>query len=92
MKRKPSDEALTLAAWADVVVNSTPLTSDTRGMFNAAFFEAMKPSAYFINVGRGESVVTDDLVRALQQQRLAGAALDVTAPEPLPPDHPLWTN
>ena len=60
-------------------------------MFNAAFFEAMKPSAYFINVGRGESVATADLVRALEARRIAGAALDVTDPEPLPADHPLWS-
>ena len=86
-----ADEAVTLAAWADVVVNCTPLTADTRGMFNAAFFEAMKPSAYFINVGRGESVATTDLVSALQARRIAGAALDVTDPEPLPADHPLWS-
>jgi phosphoglycerate dehydrogenase-like enzyme len=50
----------------------------------------MKPSAYFINVGRGGSVVTDDLVAALEERRLAGAGLDVTDPEPLPQDHPLW--
>jgi phosphoglycerate dehydrogenase-like enzyme len=86
----PASEATTLAAWADVVVNCTPLTNDTRRMFNAGFFAAMKPSAYFINVGRGESVVTTDLVRALQRNQIAGAALDVTDPEPLPLNHPLW--
>jgi phosphoglycerate dehydrogenase-like enzyme len=85
-----ANEALPLAEWADVIVNCTPLTPDTRGMFNASFFSAMKPSAYFINVGRGESVVTDDLVSALQARRLAGAALDVTDPEPLPRNHTLW--
>jgi phosphoglycerate dehydrogenase-like enzyme len=51
----------------------------------------MKPTAYFINVGRGESVVTEDLVAALREGRIAGAGLDVTAPEPLPPGHPLWS-
>jgi phosphoglycerate dehydrogenase-like enzyme len=86
-----ANELSTLAPWADVVVNTTPLTADTRGMFNAAFFAIMKPSAYFINVGRGESVVTEDLVAALRANRIAGAALDVTDPEPLPGDHPLWT-
>ena len=50
----------------------------------------LKPSAYFINVARGGSVVTADLVAALEEGRLAGAGLDVTDPEPLPPDHPLW--
>jgi phosphoglycerate dehydrogenase-like enzyme len=86
-----ANEAVTLAGWADVVVNATPLTPETRGMIDATFFAAMKPSAYFINVGRGESVVTADLVDALQERRIAGAALDVTYPEPLPAHHPLWS-
>ncbi len=51
----------------------------------------MKPSAYFINVGRGAIVVLDDLVAALRDRKIAGAALDVYEIEPLPPDHPLWT-
>jgi phosphoglycerate dehydrogenase-like enzyme len=50
----------------------------------------MKKTAFFINVGRGGSVVTDDLVAALNSGTIAGAGLDVTAPEPLPKDHPLW--
>ena len=50
----------------------------------------MKPGAYFINVARGASVVTDDLIAALDSGQLAGAGLDVTDPEPLPPNHPLW--
>jgi phosphoglycerate dehydrogenase-like enzyme len=50
----------------------------------------MKPNAYFINVGRGRSAVTADLVEALRAKRIAGAGLDVMDPEPLPPDHPLW--
>jgi phosphoglycerate dehydrogenase-like enzyme len=86
-----ANEAVELTKWADIVVNCTPLTPDTRGMFNIAFFSAMKPSAYFINVGRGESVVTADLVKALEARRIAGAALDVTDPEPLPRNHPLWS-
>lgn len=86
-----ADEAVTLARWADVVVNAAPLTPATRAMFDSAFFAAMKPTAYFINVGRGESVVTEDLVAALRGDRIAGAGLDVTAPEPLPPGHPLWS-
>lgn len=80
-----------LAAEADVVVNATPLTPETTGLFDAAFFRAMKPTGLFINVGRGESVVTEDLVAALQSGQIAGAGLDVTDPEPLPPGHPLWT-
>ena len=61
-------------------------------MFNKAFFEAMKPGAYFINVGRGESAVTADLIEALNNGTIAGAGLDVTDPEPLPADHPLWNT
>jgi phosphoglycerate dehydrogenase-like enzyme len=85
-----ADEYRTLAARADVVVNSTPLTLQTRGMFDAQFFAAMKDDAFFINVGRGESVVTADLTAALQAGTVGGAGLDVTDPEPLPPGHPLW--
>jgi phosphoglycerate dehydrogenase-like enzyme len=85
-----SGELLELAAQADVVVNSLPLTPQTTGLFDTAFFSAMKPTAYFINVGRGKSVVTDDLLAALLAGRIAGAGLDVTEPEPLPSDHPLW--
>ncbi|RLA29863.1 MAG: D-2-hydroxyacid dehydrogenase, partial [Gammaproteobacteria bacterium] len=51
----------------------------------------MKPSAYFINMGRGQHVVMDDLVDALRQGKIAGAALEALDPEPLPPGHPLWT-
>ena len=84
------DELLKLAKDADVVVNTAPLTTETTGIFNAKFFAAMKPTAYFINVARGGSVVTADLQKALEEGRIAGAGLDVVEPEPLPPDHPLW--
>lgn len=87
-----SDEAIKLATEADVVVNAAPLTDSTRGMFNQSFFKAMKPSAYFISVGRGQSTVTADLLSALEKGEIAGAGLDVTDPEPLPQDHPLWTT
>jgi len=87
-----ADELLDLTARADVVVNAAPLTAATTGLFDASFFRAMKPEAYFINVGRGRSVVTSDLITALEQDLIAGAALDVTDPEPLPPGHPLWTR
>ena len=86
-----SDELSALAGQADVVVNATPLTAATTGLFDRSFFRAMKPGAYFINVGRGRSVVTADLIEALNSDRIGGAALDVTDPEPLPPNHPLWT-
>lgn len=61
-----------------------------KGLFDARFFAAMKPGGYFINVGRGGSVVTADLVAALESGQLAGAGLDVTNPEPLTAGHPLW--
>ncbi len=85
-----ADELPNLIGQADIVVNVTPLTPKTTGLFDAAMFARMKPSAYFINVGRGKSVVTDDLVAALNTGRIAGAGLDVVDPEPLPKDHPLW--
>lgn len=85
-----ADEYRWLARQADVVVNATPLTPQTRGMFDADFFEAMKDTAYFINIGRGESVVTAALTAALEAGELGGAGLDVTDPEPLPARHPLW--
>jgi phosphoglycerate dehydrogenase-like enzyme len=85
------EELTALARQADFVVNCAPLTPATTGVFNATFFAAMKPTAYFLSVGRGRSTVTDDLVAALREHRIAGAGLDVTDPEPLPPNHPLWT-
>ncbi len=85
------DELHELATRADVVINTVPLTDKTQGIFNAAFFTAMQPEAYFISVGRGASTVTDDLVAALKSGSIAGAGLDVTDPEPLPRGHPLWT-
>lgn len=85
-----SDELSELAAQADVVVNATPLTAATTGLFDRKFYSKMKPGAYFINVGRGKSVVTGDLIEALNSGHLGGAALDVQDPEPLPAGHPLW--
>lgn len=75
---------------ADWVVAIAPLTEQTRGMFDAAAFTAMSPSAHFINVGRGELVRTEDLLDALRAGEVAGAALDVVDPEPLPAGHELW--
>lgn len=80
----------TALAAADWVVCIAPLTDATRGMFDAAAFRAMPDHARLINVGRGESVVTDDLVTALREGQIAGAVLDVLDTEPLPPEHPLW--
>lgn len=78
-------------AESDYVVNLLPLTEETEGLFNAEVFAQMKRSAFFVNVGRGPSVVTDDLVQALRDGVIAGAGIDVTEPEPLPEGHPLWS-
>jgi phosphoglycerate dehydrogenase-like enzyme len=85
------DELHALAREADFVVNTLPLTGQTRGLFDAKTFAVMKPGAIFVNVGRGGSVVQDDLVAALRNGQLAGAGLDVTDPEPLPAGHPLYS-
>jgi phosphoglycerate dehydrogenase-like enzyme len=84
------DELMALLPEADVVALCVPLTDETERMIGTAQLAAMKPDAYLINVGRGRLVDTDALVGALKAGHLAGACLDVTDPEPLPPDHPLW--
>ena len=85
-----ASELLTLVPDADVIVNSVPLTPSTENMFDDEFFATTKPTAYFVNIGRGKTVDTDALTRALRDGRIAGAGLDVTEPEPLPADHELW--
>jgi phosphoglycerate dehydrogenase-like enzyme len=75
---------------ADYVVLTAPLTPETEGLINSARLAQMKRQAVLINVGRGAVVVTDDLTEALRQKVIAGAALDVFEPEPLPNNHPLW--
>ncbi|WP_306361876.1 D-2-hydroxyacid dehydrogenase [Nocardia sp. CC227C] len=84
------DDLLAALPHADYVVAIAPLTPSTRHMFDARAFAAMSPRTRFINVGRGELVVTDDLVAAVRSGTIAGAALDVVDPEPLPAGHPLW--
>ena len=74
---------------ADVVILIMPLTPETRSMFDAGRLLRMKQGALLINAARGPVVVTDDLLQALQSNRIR-AALDVVDPEPLPPGHPLW--
>lgn len=87
VERSASLEAL--LAEADFVSLHNRLDARTRGTFGARQFEMMKPSAYFINVARGEIVRQDEMVAALRQHRIAGAGLDVFDHEPLPLDHPL---
>ncbi|PZR95377.1 MAG: D-2-hydroxyacid dehydrogenase [Candidatus Chloroheliales bacterium] len=76
---------------ADFVVVSLPLTEQTRGVVNAAAFTALKPTAWFINIARGEIADEDALLRALQEGRIAGAGLDAFGEEPLPSNHPLYS-
>jgi phosphoglycerate dehydrogenase-like enzyme len=85
-----ADELPELASRADVIVNALPLTDSTTGIFDRPFFEKAKTGAIFISVGRGASTVTADLITALESGKLYGAGLDVTDPEPLPKDSPLW--
>ncbi|MFR9673801.1 D-2-hydroxyacid dehydrogenase [Streptomyces sp. TR06-5] len=85
-----TDHMPTLLAGADWVVCVAPLTDASRGMFDARAFARMKPGAHFVNVGRGQHVVEEDLLEALRAGRIAGAALDVFHSEPLPADSPLW--
>ena len=76
---------------ADFVILTVPHTPATEGFFDRARFQHMKPTAFFINIGRGMTTKLDDLVTALEAGEIAGAALDVYEQEPLPSDHRLWT-
>jgi len=87
----PGERADFLAE-CDVVLNTLPLTDATRGFLGRAEFAALRPGAVLVNTGRGGTVDTDALLDALRSGRLGAALLDVTDPEPLPPDHPLWTT
>jgi phosphoglycerate dehydrogenase-like enzyme len=75
---------------ADYVVLITPLTENTRGLFNANRFARMAPHARFLNLGRGALVIEEDLINALRNKVIAGAALDVFEQEPLPEASALW--
>lgn len=75
---------------SDVLVIAAPHTPRSEGMMGEAQFAMMKPSAHFISVSRGRLTRTDALLAALKEKRIAGAGLDVTDPEPLPAEHPLW--
>jgi phosphoglycerate dehydrogenase-like enzyme len=83
-------ELAALAKGADVIVSCVPLTPVTQGMFDAKFFALLKPTAIFVNISRGGTMVMADLTQALIDKRLAGAGLDVADPEPLPASDPLW--
>ncbi|KAA9089101.1 D-2-hydroxyacid dehydrogenase [Microbacterium radiodurans] len=84
------DDIMDLIPRSDVIMIAAPLTDETFHLFDAHRIGAMKPSATLINVARGQIVDHDALFRALTTHQIAGAGLDVTHPEPLPPESPLW--
>ncbi len=97
VRRSGGEGTLAPDAWRarlgefDWVILAVPGTAETEGMIGAAEIAAMKSSAVLVNVARGSVVDQDALVAALTEKRLGGAFLDVTTPEPLPADHPLWS-
>jgi phosphoglycerate dehydrogenase-like enzyme len=84
------DERLDFFAASDVVVNILPLTERTRGVMGREAFAAMRMGTLVVNVGRGGTIDTEALMEALREGKVGAALLDVTDPEPLPEDHPLW--
>jgi phosphoglycerate dehydrogenase-like enzyme len=86
----PTSRLAEVAAQADWLINVLPASEDNRGIFSRAVLNAMKPSAYFINVGRGETVDEAALIECLRDKRIAGAGLDVFQNSPLRPDSPFW--
>ena len=87
----PPERLDALLPRADFVILTVPHTPATEGFFDRARFRRMRPTAFFINIGRGKTTRLDDLVAALQAGEIAGAALDVYEQEPLPREHVLWT-
>ncbi len=85
-------ELVNVLATSEVLVVTLPLTAATEALLDAGAFRALKPGALLVNVSRGPLVATDALLAALQDGTVAGAALDVTDPEPLPAEHPLWRH
>ncbi|MBX3002194.1 MAG: D-2-hydroxyacid dehydrogenase [Caldilineaceae bacterium] len=85
-----NDQLLVVLPEADFVVVTVPLTHETERMIGERELRAMKPGAYIVNIGRGKIIDQDALIRALREGWIAGAGLDVTDPEPLPADSPLW--
>ena len=87
----PSERLREAASKADYLINVVPAAPENSALFGAALFDAMKPSAYYISAGRGQTVDETALITALRERRIAGAAFDVFAAEPLPPESPFWT-
>jgi phosphoglycerate dehydrogenase-like enzyme len=99
-RRAPGDEPIAIVTPEqadailnrfDHVINILPASDETAGFFSADRIARMKRGACFYNIGRGATVAQSALIQSLQTGHLAGAYLDVTEPEPLPPDHPLWS-
>ena len=85
-----TDKLTEAAARADYLINMLPASGDNLDILNAKIFGAMKPSAYYISAGRGQTVDEDALLAALRERKIAGAALEVFKTEPLPKDSPFW--
>jgi phosphoglycerate dehydrogenase-like enzyme len=85
-----TDDLVAAAKRADYLINILPASKNNLDIFTKAVFDSMKPTAYFINAGRGETVDEAALIDTLKNKRIAGASLDVYRTEPLPKDHPLW--
>lgn len=86
----PEDELSALLNQSDYVVMGVPLLAQTHHLISAAELAQMQTHALLINIGRRRLIDQDVLLVALQEKRIGGAVLDVTTPEPLPPEHPLW--
>jgi len=87
----PMDRLQEAASKADHLINVLPATPSNLSLFDGTVFAAMKPSAYYISAGRGQTVDEAALIAALSERRIAGAAFDVFQTEPLPPDSPFWS-
>ncbi|WP_053217143.1 D-2-hydroxyacid dehydrogenase [Virgibacillus senegalensis] len=88
---KPKDLTSILST-ADFVVSVLPSTKETRGFFREEHFDKMRPSAIFLNMGRGDAVASETIIHALDRGKIAHAILDVFEQEPLPADHPFWDH
>jgi len=86
----PTDRLLDAARRADYLINMLPASDDNLAIFDAKVFTAMKPTAYYISAGRGQTVDEAALLAVLRERRIAGAGLEVFQTEPLPPDSPFW--
>lgn len=90
LSKDDGDSLQPLIEESDVIMLATPLTDETHHLFSTGEFSRMKPGAYIINMARGAVIDQDALIEALRAGQIAGAGLDVTDPEPLPEDSPLW--